>query len=60
MVHYNEVGFEIYHGQNYFNCHSGTTYEVRLYFEHNYCTFLLVVFFCHEDISPEAAFLLDL
>lgn len=32
MVHYNELGIDTYYGQNYFNCHSGTTYEVRAIF----------------------------
>ena len=56
MVHYNEVGFETYHGQNYFNCHSGTTYEVWFCFGFSYCNIVLFANFYHEGIFPEAAF----
>ena len=31
MVHYNDIGSDTYYGQNYFNCHAGTTYEVCPY-----------------------------
>ncbi|XP_065057711.1 DDB1- and CUL4-associated factor 6-like isoform X2 [Rhopilema esculentum] len=30
MIHYNELGIDMYYGHNYFNCHAGTTYEVSV------------------------------
>ena len=43
MVHYNEVGMDAYYGQNFFNCHSGTTYEVSfsIHFIHLSSEFLM-------------------
>ena len=52
MVHYNEVGIETYYGQKYFNCHSGTTYEVPAFNLHfhlskcNQASFLKKSFKC--------------